>query len=59
MDNRGNKKPLGIAFAYSINGNTYACKIENVTRAFDLSLYDVEKPFHPFWGQWFKSMNIS
>lgn len=59
MDNRGNKKPLGIAFAYSINGNTYACKIENVTRAFDLSLYDVEKPVHPFWGQWFKSMNIS
>lgn len=58
MDNRGNKKPLGIAFAYGINGDTYACNIENVTRAFDLSLYDVEKPFDRFLGQWFKSMNL-
>lgn len=59
MDNRGNKKPLGIAFAYGSNGNTYACRIENVTRAFDLSLYDEEKPLDFFGGQWFKSMNIS
>lgn len=44
IDNGGKKKPLGIAFARGIYGDTVACRIENVTRAFDLSLYDEEEP---------------
>lgn len=44
IDKRGKKKPLGIAFARSIYGDTVACRIENVTRAFDLSLNDEEGP---------------
>lgn len=44
IDKRGKKKPLGIAFARSIYGDTVACRIENVTRAFDLSLNDDEGP---------------
>lgn len=45
LDGRGNKKPVGIAFAFGLNGDTYACRIEHVTRAFELSLYDVQEPF--------------
>lgn len=52
-DNDKNKKPLGIAFANGSNGSTYACRIDNVTRAFGLSLYDAEEPvtgpFYVFW----------
>uniref|UniRef100_A0A8W8NZR8 Peptidase S1 domain-containing protein n=1 Tax=Magallana gigas TaxID=29159 RepID=A0A8W8NZR8_MAGGI len=44
LDERGNKKPVGIAFAFGLNGDTYACRIEYVTRAFELSLYDVQEP---------------
>lgn len=44
LDERGNKKPVGIAFAFGLNGDTYACRIEHVTRAFELSLYDVQEP---------------
>lgn len=43
LDERGNKKPVGIAFAFGLNGDTYACRIEFVTRAFELPLYDVQE----------------
>lgn len=44
LDRRGNKRPVGIAFAFGLNGDTYVCRIAHVTRAFELSLYDVEEP---------------
>lgn len=43
IDKEGEKKPLGIAFAYTEDGDTLACRIENITRAFDLLLYDEEE----------------
>lgn len=35
-------KPLGIAFAYSADGETYACRIDKIVQAFNLSIYEEE-----------------
>lgn len=43
IDREGRKKPIGIAFAHRLDGTAYACRIEQVTRAFNVSLYDVEE----------------
>lgn len=43
IDNEGRKKAIGIAFAHRFDGTAYACRIEQITKAFNVSLYDVEE----------------
>lgn len=39
----GKLKPLGIAFAFSANGETYACRIDKIVQAFNLSILEEEE----------------
>lgn len=39
----GKLKPLGIAFAFSADGITCACRIDHVVHAFNLSIYEEEE----------------
>lgn len=39
----GKIKPLGIAFAFSADGITCACRIDHVVQAFNLSIYEEEE----------------
>lgn len=39
----GKLKPLGIAFAFSADGETYACRIDQIVQAFNLSILDEEE----------------
>lgn len=43
IDRKGKKTPIGIAFAHRLDGTAYACRIEEITRAFSVSLDDVEE----------------
>lgn len=43
IDRKGKKTPIGIAFAHRLDGTAYACRIEQITRAFNVSLSDVEE----------------
>lgn len=43
MKDGGKLKPLGIAFAYGADGETYACRIDKIVQAFNLSIYEEEE----------------
>lgn len=43
IDRNGKKKAVGIAFAYRLDGTTYACRIDKITQALNVTLYQKEE----------------
>lgn len=43
IDRKGKKTPIAIGAAHRLDETAYACRIEQITRAFNVSLYDVEE----------------
>lgn len=43
IDRYGKKKAVGIAFAHRLDGTTYACRIDKITHALNVTLYQEEE----------------